>query len=201
MKILRIAVVALLLACKAAFTPTPLLISQLVDQKDQVSQLYMACTTGANYTPDKPGCDSKQLQDKVVSTMSLSKEFISADIKQPHGYVVYLSTAMIYFRIAQRAENDYSEAEMIARQFFEIQKATSTQPSGDARFYWVVMASGHASYQWYNDRLALNADRKADLLLCYAEGNLALVSFPSGPDKVLLVQDLNILKAITDSIK
>ena len=200
LKGLFLGLVLLLSGCAASITPTPVLIHRLVNSNNEVKQLYLACSTGPNYTPEKAGCASQLLEDKTVATMGLAKEFISADIKQPQGYDIYLSISMIYFRIALRNTNDYSEAERIARQFFEIQKATSGRSLPDARFYWAAVSAGHAAWQWSNDRLALNADRKADLLLCYAEGNIAFQGMEPGPRKIRLLQYLEVLKAITDAI-
>ena len=108
---------------------------------------------------------------------------------------------MIFFRISIRNTQEYTEAERIARQFFEIQKASSGQAAiTSARFYWAAIATGHASWQWFYDRLSLGADRKTDLLLCYAEGNVAFNKIESGPRKVRLRQYLETLKAITDAL-
>jgi hypothetical protein len=186
--------------CAASITPTPVLIHRLVNANDEVKQLYLACSNGPNYFPEKPGCTPQLLEEKTVSTMELAKEFIRADIKQPQGYDIYLSISMIYFRIGQRNSNDYTEAERIARQFFEVQKASSGRSLEDARFYWVVITTGHASWQWYNERPGLDADRKTDLLLCLSEGTIASQQMETSPRKVRLLENLVILKAITDAI-
>jgi hypothetical protein len=132
--------------------------------------------------------------------MDFAKEFIRADIKQPHGYDVYLATALLFFRIGERNEKDYSEAEMIARQFFEVQKAHSSRLLTTARFYWAATAAAHASWQWHNDSLALDGDRKSELMRCYAEGNVAYPKIEAGPRKVRLLQYLEVLKAIIQTI-
>lgn len=180
--------------------PTPILVGSLKEANNQTVALYQACTDGANYVPTKEGCDPVALEAQTEATMDLAKEFISADIKQPIGYDIYMQTVMIYFRIGQRNTHQYTEAEKIARQFFEVQKATSGRAINDARFFWAAVAAGHASWQWNNDRLALDADRKADLLLCYAEGNVAFNEMEPGPRKVRLIQYLQVLKAITDAL-
>lgn len=199
-KALFLGLVLLLSGCAASITPTPILIHRLVNANNEVKQLYINCSVGIDYVPTVPGCMPQLLEEKTVATLGLAKEFIRADIKQPQGYDVYLSISMIYFRIALRNTNDYSEAERIARQFFEIQKASSGRALDDARFYWAAMAAGHAAWQWHNDRLALDADRKADLLLCYAEGNIAFQRTISGARKIRLLQYLEVLKAITDAV-
>lgn len=189
-------------ACQTT-APTPILIHGLVDRNDEVVALYAACTDGANYVPTKEGCDPELLQTKVDETMEFAKIFISGDIKQPQGYDVYLATAMIHFRIAQRTENDYSEAERIARQFFEIQKASSGRSLPPARFYWAAMAAGHASWQWQYDKLALDVDRKTELIECLAQARVGLTDteWLDGPRRVRLVQYIEILTLITNSIE
>ena len=195
-----LAAVLVLSAC-ISITPTPILIGDLVEQNNAVVALYEACSEGVNYVPTTEGCDPEALEQQALDTMGLAKEFISADLKQPQGYDVYLATAMIYFRIAQRNTKEYTEAERIARQFFEIQKATSGRSIDTARFYWAAMAAAHAAWQWHHDRLALDADRKTDLLVCLDEGRLALNSIESGPRKVRLFQYLVVIEAIIDAIE
>ena len=180
--------------------PTPGLFPGLRGANNQTVALYEACTEGANYVTTKEGCDPLALEAQTLATMDLAKNFISADIQQPQGYDIYLATVMIYFRISRRNTQEYTEAERIARQFFEIQKASSGRALTDARFYWGAVAAGHAAWQWNNDRLALDTNRKADLLLCYAEGNIAFNGIESGPRKVRLLQYLQVLKAITDAL-
>ena len=199
MKWFRGVLLALVLATiGCASMPTPVLFPGLRAANDQTVALYEACTEGANYVPTKEGCDPLALETQTVVTLDLAKNCISADIQQPQGYDIYLATVMIYFRISQRNTQEYTEAERIARQFFEVQKASSGRALTDARFYWAAISAGHAAWQWNNDRLALDADRKADLLLCYAEGNVAFNKIESGPRKVRLMQYLQVLKAITN---
>jgi hypothetical protein len=195
-----LAAVLVLSAC-ISITPTPLLIGDLVEQNNTVVALYEACSEGVNYVPAKEGCGPEALEQQALDTMDLAKEFISADLKQPQGYDIYLATAMIYFRIGQRNTKEYTEAERIARQFFEVQKATSGRSINTARFYWAAMFAAHAAWQWHYDRLALDADRKTDLLLCLAEGRLALNNIESGPRKVRLVQYLEVIEAIIAAIE
>ncbi len=172
-KVLPVIAAFLLIAC-AHFNPTPNLFNELIEENNQVVASYAACSEGANYVPTKEGCDPETLASQARSTMDLAKDFISGDIKQPQGYDIHLAIAMIYFRIAERNGDEYSEVERIARQFFEVQKASSGQSIDAARFYWVVMAAAHASWQFYNDPEALNQDRKTDLVLCLEQGQLAL---------------------------
>ena len=183
--------------------PTPLLIGRLTDLNDEVVQLYINCSEGANYAPETEGCDSALLSLEVDKLMGLSREFISADIKQPQGYDIYLATAMIYFRIAQRNMNEYTLAEQIARQFFEIQKARSGRSSGhsidSARFYWAWFASATSSKQYWEDRLSLTVDRKADLLLALGEGTTLLGKL-EGARLVRLQDALDKLQFVIDSI-
>ena len=180
--------------------PTPLLIGDLVEKNNEVITLYAACSEGANYIIEKEGCDSELLEQKAKQTMDFSKVFISSDIKQPQGYDVYLETVMIYFRIARRTENEYSEAELIARQFFEVQKAYSGKSINAARYHWAVTAAAHASWQWQYDELALDADRKTELLACLSEGRRSQYSL-DGPRVIRLVQALEVLQAIIDTIE
>jgi hypothetical protein len=190
-----------LTACPVHLAPTPILIGPLIKANDEVKQLYLDCSTGANYTPKKEGCNPQLLEEKIVSTLGQAKNFISADIQQPQGYDIYLSVTMIYFRIGQRNGLEYTEAERIARQFFEVQKASSGRALNDARFYWAAVLSGHAAWQWFNDRLALDADRKVDLLLCYAQGSIALQSMSPSPRKIRLAQYLDVIKEITSRLE
>jgi len=193
-------VLVLIFAGCQSVAPTPILIGQLKTANSQTIARYEACSDGANYVVNKEGCDPVGLENQTRRTMDLAKELISADIKQAAGYDIYLQTALIYFRIGQRNTQEYTEAEKIARQFFEIQKASSGRALTSARFYWAAVAAGHASWQWFNDRLALDADRKADLLLCYAEGNVAFQDISPGPRKIRLKDYLQVIKAITDAL-
>ncbi len=201
---------ALLIGCQTN-APTPMLMGSLVEQNNEVVTLYAACSEGANYVPSKEECDPNLLAAKVDSTMEFAKLFISGDRKQPHGYDIYLATALKYFRIAQRTSNEYTIAEQIARQFFEIQKAHSGRSLGLARFYWAAIASGHASWQWYNDRLALSApgitdpdvSRKTELLQCAAEGRVGLTDtrWLDVPRRSRLVSYIQALTLITNKIE
>lgn len=192
---------SLVLAACVSITPTPLLIGDLVEQNNQVVVLYEACTEGANYVVTREGCDPEALEQQALSTMDLAKEFVSADIKQPQGYDIYLETVMIYFRIGQRNTKEYTEAEKIARQFFEVQKATSGRAVNLARYHWAIVTAAHASWQFQYDRLALDADRKTDLLLCLAEGRTATDNVASGPRKIRLLDSLKVLEMLIDAIE
>ena len=203
MKWFKIALVVLMLeavACFGTFQATPFLLNTLVEKNSESVALYVACSTGANYTPEKEGCNPELLEQKTKDTMDYSKKFISADIKQPQGYDIYLETAMNYFRIARRIENDYSEAERIARQFFEVQKAYSGRSINTARYHWVIVTTAHASWQWQYDELGLDADRKTELLACLSEGRRAQYSL-DGPRIIRLVESLEVLQAIVDTIE
>ncbi|MEE9529123.1 MAG: hypothetical protein V3V88_03640 [Dehalococcoidia bacterium] len=188
----------LVLAACISIAPTPILIGDLVEQNNQVVALYTDCSEGANYVPTKEGCEPEVLEQQALSTMDLATTFISADIKQPQGYDIYLATAMIYFRIGERNTNEYTRAEQIARQFFETQKATSGRAIHTARFYWAALTAAHAAWQWNNDRFALNAERKTDLLLCLAEGRQA--ELDDGARRIRLLQYLEVIEAIIAAI-
>lgn len=186
-------------AC-ASVAPTPILIGKMTKLNDEVVAMYVDCSDGANYAPDKEGCDPEQLSLKVDELLELSLHFISADIKQPQGYDIHLATCLIYFRIAERNMNEYTEKERIARQFFEVQKAHSGQSIDTARYWWAWYASATASKQYFEDRLSLTADRKADLLLALGEGT-SLLSKLEGPRLVRLQQALKTLQFVVDSIQ
>ncbi len=188
----------LVLGACITIAPTPILMGDLVEQNNQVVAAYAACSEGANYVPTKEGCDPEALEREALSTMDLATTFISADIKQPQGYDIYLATVMIYFRIAERNTQEYTRAEQIARQFFETQKASSGRAIHTARFYWAAMAAAHASWQWHNDRFALDAGRKTDLLLCLAQGRQA--ELENGPRRIRLVQYLVVIESIINAI-
>lgn len=200
MKWIKALILAVFVFGCASITPTPVLMVELVGENNKTVALYNECSYDGNFFPGAENCDLEALEQQVLETMDLAKEFISADIKQPQGYDIYLATAMIYFRIAERNGNDYSEAERIARQFFEVQKATSGQSINTARFYWTVMATGHASWQVFNDADALTSERRAELLLCMNEGYIAL---PHMEDirKIRLEQYLSTLQVIVNLIE
>ena len=186
-------------AC-ASVAPTPLLIGRMTDLNDEVVALYVDCSDGANYAPTKEGCDPDLLSLKVDELLDLSLEFVSADIKQPHGYDIHLATCLMYFRIAERNLNEYTAKEMIARQFFEIQKANSSSSIDAARYWWVWYASATASKQFFEDRLSLTLDRKGALLLALGEGT-SLLSKVEGPRLVRLQQAISTLQFVVDSIQ
>ena len=190
--------VFILTAC-ISIAPTPLLIGDLVEQNNQFVALYNDCSEGASYVPEKEGCDPVALEQQALSTMDLATTFISADIKQPQGYDIYLATVMVYCAITKCITNQYTRAEQIARQFFETQKATSGQAIHTARFYWAAMVTAHASWQWHNDRFALDASRKTDLLLCLAQGRQA--ELEDGPRRIRLVQYLIVIESIINNIE
>lgn len=198
-----VAALALFLSSCTTTAPTPAMIGTLVERNNEVVSLYGACAEGANYVPTKEGCDPGLLEEKTVDTMDFAKIFISGDIKQPQGYDIYLSKAMILCRISQCIENDYSEQERIARQFFEIQKSHSGRSLTPARFYWAAISAAHSSWQWRHDRLALDYNRKTDLLLCLGEARIALTDdiWLDGPRRIRLVQYIQVLEAITNTIE
>lgn len=204
MKLLRAALLTFvfaLSACAPKFAPTPIMIGDLVESNDKVHELYSDCSEGANYVADKAGCTPEALLAEIDNTQEIARQFISADIKQTQGYDIYLAVSMIEFRISTTiTTREYTEAERIARQFFEVQKATSGRSMDDAVFYWVAISTAHAAWQWNNDRLALDPERKSTLLLAYAQGNVLMEKIEPGPRKVRLAQYLSVLKQITDRI-
>jgi len=186
-------------AC-ASVAPTPILIGKLTDLNDESVALYIDCSEGANYVPDKEGCDPELLSLKVDETREVAVHFISADIKQPHGYDIYLAVSMMYFRIAQRNLNDYTLAEQMARQFFETQKAHSGSSLDTARFWWAWYAGATASKQFFEDPLSLTPPRKSELLLALGEGT-SLLNKLEGPRLVRLQQALANLQFVIDTIQ
>ena len=188
------------LACNTV-APTPILMGRADTLNTQVNLLYLDCSEGANFRPDLESCDPSLLELKTIELLELSQELIEADIKQPQGYDIYLAASLIYFRVAQRIENDYSRAELIAQQFFLIQKASSRGKALNiARYYWVHYTATYASWQSFNDPLALKAARKGELLSALAEGTQAL-PHTSGPRLIRLKQALQVLQTIATSIE
>ena len=198
-------IIAVSLSACNTVAPTPLLMGRVVDLNTEVNQLYLDCSEGANYVVSKEGCDPELLSVQTEKFLDLSEEFISADIKQPQGYILHLETTMKYFRIAQRNANEYTRAEMISRQFFEIQKSIRGRSMDDARFYWAYFTAAHASYQfnacqYHNDCSALDQDRKLVLLLATAEG-IEVSEVIEGAKAVRLRQSLQNLELVIDSIE
>lgn len=185
-------------ACQTA-APTPMLIGRMVDLNDEVIQLYVDCSDGVNYSPAKEGCNLDLLDTKVDDLMELSLDFIKADIKQPVGYDIHLTVALIFFRISERNMNEYTKAEQLARQFFEIQKAHSGHSINTARFHWVLRVSSTAAKQYFEERSALTPERKVDLLLALQEGT-GLLNNLEGPRLIRLQQSLAILQFVIEAI-
>ena len=190
---------ALLLTACNSIAPTPILIGRADDLNTQVLEQYLACSEGANYVPEKAGCQPEFLEIKVTELLDLSETLISADFTQPHGYDIHLATAMMYFRIGQRNENDYTRAEKIAQQFFETQKATASGAIVTAQFYWVYFAAANSSYQFFNAPFALDEDRKATLLLALVNGK-SIISEVQGVRLIRLQQSLTNLEFVINSI-
>ncbi len=180
----------------AFITPTPGLMGQMRDLNAEVLMLYAGCSTGTNYTPHKENCNLPLLETKVADLLELSKEFIKADYTQPQGYDFHLATSMIYFRIAERTADDYSLAERISRQFFEIQKAYDGQSLDEARFYWPYFTAANSSFQYWNSCWALDEVRKKDDLLPALTEGAALIDRVKGVRWVRLRQSLQILESI-----
>ncbi len=186
------------LSCVSA-PPTPMLIGRVIALSDETVDLYVACSERANYVPTKDGCNSTLLSQKIDETMDISVEFISADLNQPQGYDIYLATSMMYFRIFQRNLNAYTNAEMIARQFFEIQKANSGKAIPTAKFYWVWYVSATSSKQRFDNPPALTPERKIDLLLAVDIGT-SIIGKTEGPRLARLKQAIIVLNFVIDDI-
>lgn len=187
-------VVVGLLSCSTMY------FSQARDAHNKNIALYNACSEGAHYVPTKQGCEPDELIKTLKEVFVLAEKCIETDYKQPQCYMIYSSNVRVYCRITTCASQEYAKSEAVARQFFEIQKSSHGSALEEATLSWVHAATAHASWQWREDKLALNADRKSDLLLCYAEGNRALQESLPGPEKIRLIQSLQVLKAITDAI-
>jgi len=200
MRTLLLALLFLVSTSCATSTPTTFMMKDLVRLNNEVIQLYIPCSDGVNYVPKQEGCEPELLASKAAETMDFSVTFISADVRQAPGYDIYLATAMIHFRIAQGTLDEYTLAEQLARQFFEMQKAHSGHSIDDARFYWAWFAAASASKQFYEDPLSLDQDRKADLLVALGEG-MTLLNELEGPRLVRLQQALYVLRFITEAIK
>lgn len=168
-KIISILSLFCFISC-AAIAPTPWLMGDLVELNNNVHTLYLDCSEGANYIPLLDNCNPQTLETATNDLLNLSENFISADITQPQGYDIHLEASLIFFRISERNANEYTRAEQIARQFFEIQKASSGSSLDTARFYWVWFTAANSSFQYYGDIEMLNAARKVDLLVASSEG-------------------------------
>ncbi len=194
-KSIILSLVAFLTLSCANIAPTPILSGRAIYLNDHVVQLYTACSEGANFVIAKEGCDPELLNTKVDELMSLSVKFISADIRQSLGYDIHLATAMIYFRIAERTLNDYTRAEQISRQFFEVQKAHTGGAVTTARFYLVWFTSATASKQYYEDKAALTPERGEELLFALNEGSV-IIGVLEGPRLVRIRQANTILQFV-----
>lgn len=186
-------------AC-ASVAPTPILIGQMKALNNEAHALYVDCSTGANYTPTKEGCDSELLALKVDETRTIAIHFIQADYKQPHGYDVHLSVSLIYFRIALRDLKDYTAEEDISWQFFKIQEANSSSAIDASRYWLAWYVSSASSQQRFEDPLALTPERKVELLEALTEGT-RLLSTEEGPRLVRLIAALDNLRLLIDSIQ
>jgi len=156
---------------------------------------------GANFVPALEVCDPVLLESKTVELLDLSVELIKADVRQPHGYDIHLAISLIYFRISERNENDYTRAEMIARQFFEVQKASSRgRALNTARYYWTHFSAAHGSYQYFNNPTQLNNEKKEYFVLVISEGTKA-VPQTEGARLVRLKQALELLQLLSNFIE
>jgi len=166
----------------------------------EVNQLYLDCSDGANFVPTLESCEPVLLETKTVELLDLSVKLVKADIKQSPGYDIHLATSLIYFRIAERNQDAYTRAEMIARQFFEVQKASSRGKAlNTARYYWSHFTAARGTWQYFNAPEQLDSIRKADLLSALAEGTKAL-PYIEGPRLVRLKQALEVLETLSSLI-
>jgi hypothetical protein len=186
------------LACNTV-SPTPVLVKSLDSLHIEVLDLYLDCSDGVNYLATLETCNVEALDTKTLGLMTLSVEFISADIRQPRGYDIYLRTAMVFFRISERNLDEYTEAERIARQFFEVQKATSGRDINLAIYHLVLRTAATASYQYWNVPDTLNTDRKSELLLVTGEGTI-LIGRIEGVRLIHLNRSLSILEFVITQI-
>jgi len=203
MRFLKGAIIAFALgmfAC-ASIAPTPILMGKVDKLNTEVHQRYLACSEGANYVPTLEGCEPELLETKTIELMNLSVELIKADHKQPQGYDVHLAISMIYFRIAERNGNAYSRAELIARQFFEMQKASSRGLAlNTARYYLAHYTAARGSWQYFHAIQQLNALRKSEFLFAQTEGKIA-VPHIEGPRLVRLKQAIQVLGTLAGLIE
>ena len=195
-KYLLTSALVLALGCKSLL-PTPLLIGELVELNDKTHELYVECLEAGVYSPETETCRPELLESNIEKTRNLAKQFVAQDIRQPHGYDIYLQVTLIYLSIAQRIDNDYSEAERIARQFFEVQKASSGLQLDKARYYWVIFTTENTLWRKRNGEFSLSTARRAELLMCLAEGILVLEKMQPGPEKIRLYQSVSILGTLT----
>lgn len=186
-------------AC-ATVAPTPMLIGPMEDLNNEAHALYVDCSTGPNYTPTKEGCDPELLALKVDETRVIAIHFIQADPKQPHGYDVHLSVSLIYFRIDLRGLKEYGFEEGLSRQFFEYQIKNSLS-SVDASRYWLAWyVSSYSSQQKVEDPLALDPERKVELLEALTEGT-RLLNTEEGARLVRLIAALDTLRFLINTIQ
>lgn len=186
----------LVVGCSFTWQPTPMLIGDLIALNQEAHELYAACVEFPVYQPEKEGCDPVLLEETLYKVRYEAKIFIGGDIKQPHGYDIFLENTLIYFTIAVRNADEYSEAERIARQFFEVQKVSSGRALDLARFYWVVMLLENLTFQINQGSLTLTEERKEEIDLCFAEGHKAVSNIQPAARKVYLIMALSALQML-----
>jgi len=203
MRFLKGAIIALslgLFAC-ASIAPTPILMGRVDKLNTEVHQRYLDCSEGANYVPTLEGCDPETLETKTIELMNLTVELVKADYKQPQGYDVHLEISLIYFRIAERNGSAYTRAELIARQFFEMQKASSRgRALNTARYYLTHFTAAHGTWQYHYAIQQLNALRRSEFLFAQTEGKIAIPHI-EGPRLVRLKQAIQVLGALAGLIE
>jgi len=167
----------------------------------EVHQRYLDCSEGANYVPTLESCNPEKLETKTIELMNLSVELIKADHKQPQGYDIHLEISLIYFRISERNGNAYTRAELISRQFFEVQKASSSgRALNTARYYLTHFTAAHGTWQYHHAVHQLNALRRSEFLFAQTEGKIAIPNI-EGPRLVRLKQAIQVLGALAGLIE
>lgn len=195
MRIILNILIVILSGC-LSLKPTPILFSELTDANNKAVHLYSECLENNLFTPTKEGCSVDQLDASLLTVRKIAKDFISADIRQPQGYNIFLKNTVIYFAVGIRATYEYTEAEKIAEQFFTVQKATSGKHKIDAAYYWVIMMAERLAHRVNTN--SLDEAELADLNLsgCIDAGFKIMEALESGHKKSNLVESLRVLLAI-----
>jgi hypothetical protein len=189
---------SLLLSCKSIL-PTPLLIGNLIEGNNQVHSLYQEYR-GCKEAQPKEECGLGKLEEKIKEVQSAARFFIGGDISQPHGYDIYLQVTLIYFSVSEASKNELTEAELISRQFFEVQKASSGRALDDARYYWALVLVENITYKLDKKDFIEVRNREVDILLCLSEAKITLDRMEPGPKLIRLLQAIQILTLISKSL-
>lgn len=188
----------IVIGCSLNWKPTPLLVGDLFKLNTQTHQLYLECSEGRVFNANKEGCQLDLLETKLKKIREVAKNFISADIKQPHGYDIYLENTIIYFSVAYRNADEYSEAERIAKQFFEIQMRTSGRLLDLARTYWAIFMAENLAREMVEENFTENPDRIAEMNKCLIEAHIALNNESLGYRRVNLLSAIEVFEYINE---